>query len=179
MSMFRIQVEKDYIGFCSAHFITYEGHRCETLHGHNYRARITIEGPLDENFYVLDFVKVKRMMKAICDELDHRVLLPLHNPLLELEVGEESVSVRYKHRHFLFPREDVVLLPIPNTTAEMLAQYICKRALEELHKWGADNLSAIEVEVEEAIGQSATYREELTVEHRTEEAEAAPSVIQA
>jgi 6-pyruvoyltetrahydropterin/6-carboxytetrahydropterin synthase len=162
MGTFRIQVEKDYLGFCSGHFITYDGHQCETLHGHNYRARITIEGPLDENFYVLDFIKVKRMMKGICDELDHRMLLPLHNPLIELEVQEDSVSVRYKHRHFLFPREDVVLLPIPNTTAEMLAQYICERALEELRKLDTRDLRAIEVEVEEAIGQSATYREELS-----------------
>ncbi|MDQ7029083.1 MAG: 6-carboxytetrahydropterin synthase [Ardenticatenia bacterium] len=160
MSTFRIHVEKDYLGFCSGHFITYDGHQCETLHGHNYRARITIEGPLDENFYVVDFVKVKRMMKRICDELDHRMLLPLHNPLIELDVQEESVSVRYQHRHFLFPREDVVLLPIPNTTAEMLARYICERALDELHKLGVHDLQAIEVEVEEDIGQSATYREE-------------------
>lgn len=162
MGTFRIQVEKDYLGFCSGHFITYDGHQCETLHGHNYRARITIEGPLDENFYVVDFVKVKRMMKSICDELDHRMLLPLHNPLIELELQEDSVSVRYKHRHFLFPREDVVLLPIPNTTAEMLAQYICGHALEELRKLGIRDLRAIEVEVEEAIGQSATYREEFS-----------------
>ena len=145
MGTFRIQVEKDYLGFCSGHFITYDGHQCETLHGHNYRARIIIEGPLDENFYVVDFVKVKRMMKGICDELDHRMLLPLHNPLIELELQEDSVSVRYKHRHFLFPREDVVLLPIPNTTAEMLAQYICERALEELRKLGVRDLRAIGV----------------------------------
>lgn len=161
MGTFRIHVEKDYLGFCAAHFITYEGHQCETLHGHNYRVRITIEGPVDQNFYVLDFVRVKRMMKRICDELDHRVLLPLNNSLLELEQTETSVSVRYKHRRFVFPREDVVLLPIPNTTAEMLAQYVCDRAREELREFGAQQLTAIEIEVEESIGQSAIYREEL------------------
>jgi 6-pyruvoyltetrahydropterin/6-carboxytetrahydropterin synthase len=156
-----VQVEKDYIGFCSGHFITYDGHECETLHGHNYRARITLEGPLDENFYVVDFVRIKRMMKQICDELDHRVLLPLHNPQIELEQNEESVSVRYKHRHFLFPREDVVLLPIPNTTAEMLATHICGRALEELQNLGVRQLSWIEIEVEESAGQAAVYRRDL------------------
>lgn len=163
MGLFRIHVEKDYLGFCSAHFITYDGHQCETLHGHNYRASISLEGAVDQNFYVLNFVDVKRMMKRICDELDHRLLLPLHNDLIELEQHQESVSVRYKQRRFLFPREDVVLLPVPNTTAEMLAQYVCKRAIEELRKGGIQHLHAIEVEVEEAIGQSATYREELSV----------------
>lgn len=158
---FLIQVEKDYIGFSSGHFITYDGHQCETLHGHNYRARISLEGPLDENFYVVDFVRIKRMMKMICDELDHRVLLPLNNPLIELEQQAESIAVCYKHRRFLFPREDVVLLPIPNTTAEMLATHICGRALEELQNLGVGHLSWIEIEVEESPGQSAVYREEL------------------
>ncbi len=162
MGTFQIHVEKDYLGFCSGHFITYDGHQCETLHGHNYRASISLEGAVDKNFYVLNFVDVKRMMKRICDELDHRMLLPLHNDLIKLEQHEDSVSVRYKHRRFLFPREDVVLLPIPNTTAEMLAQYVCERAIEELRKQGIQQLRAIEVEVEESIGQSATYREELS-----------------
>jgi 6-pyruvoyltetrahydropterin/6-carboxytetrahydropterin synthase len=161
MSTFRISVEKDYIGFCSGHFITYDGHQCETLHGHNYRARITLEGPVDENYYVYDFVRIKRLMRRLTDELDHRMLLPLHNAILELDQSETSVSVRYKHRLFVFPREDVVLLPIPNTTAEMLARYLAGRALEELRGMGAANLTAIELEVEEALGQSAIYREEL------------------
>ncbi len=161
MGRFRIKVEKDYLGFCSGHFITYEGHQCETLHGHNYRASINLEGPVDENYYVLNFVDVKRMLKRICDELDHRVLLPLHNAQIAVEQSDESVSARYKHRRYVFPREDVVLLPIPNTTAEMLAQYIAQRALGELERLGKQQLRAIEVEVEESIGQSAIYREEL------------------
>jgi len=45
---FRVSVSKDYLVFASAHFITFAGHRCEGLHGHNYRARVTIEGALDE-----------------------------------------------------------------------------------------------------------------------------------
>ncbi|MCG8346972.1 MAG: 6-carboxytetrahydropterin synthase [Chloroflexales bacterium] len=161
MGTFQIHVEKDYLGFCAAHFITYDGHQCEMLHGHNYRVRIDIEGAVDENFYVLDFTRVKHMMKRLCDELDHRMLLPLYNSLLELEYSEDSIAVRYKQRRFVFPREDVVLLPIANTTAEMLAQHICRRALEELGKNDTSRLTAITVEVEESIGQSATYREQL------------------
>jgi 6-pyruvoyltetrahydropterin/6-carboxytetrahydropterin synthase len=161
MSQFHIRVEKDYIGFSSGHFITYDGHQCETLHGHNYRARIALEGPVDENYYVFDFVRVKRMMRRLTDELDHRMLLPLQNTILQLEQDETSISVRYKHRLFVFPLEDVVLLPIPNTTAEMLARYLAGRALEELRSLGATKLTAIEIEVEESPGQSAVYREEL------------------
>jgi 6-pyruvoyltetrahydropterin/6-carboxytetrahydropterin synthase len=45
---FSVSVAKDYLVFSSAHFITFAGHRCEGLHGHNYRARATVEGALDQ-----------------------------------------------------------------------------------------------------------------------------------
>ena len=44
---FRVSVTKDDLVFASAHFITLAGHRCEGLHGHNYRARVTLDGELD------------------------------------------------------------------------------------------------------------------------------------
>ena len=41
---FRVSVTKDYLVFASAHFITFAGHRCEGLHGHNYRVRVPFAG---------------------------------------------------------------------------------------------------------------------------------------
>ncbi len=49
---YRVSVTKDYLVFASAHFITFAGHRCEGLHGHNYRVRVTIEGALNEESLV-------------------------------------------------------------------------------------------------------------------------------
>ena len=46
-SRFRVQVSKDYLVFASAHFITFRGHQCETLHGHNYRVGVAVEGSVD------------------------------------------------------------------------------------------------------------------------------------
>ena len=77
---FRVSVAKDYLVFASAHFITFAGHRCEGLHGHNYRAAVTVEGALNkESWFVFDFVELKRIMKRLCDEIDHLVLLPLQS----------------------------------------------------------------------------------------------------
>ena len=44
---FRVTVRKDYLSFCSAHFITFSGHQCESLHGHNYRVGVTVAGAVD------------------------------------------------------------------------------------------------------------------------------------
>ncbi|HXV43177.1 MAG TPA: 6-carboxytetrahydropterin synthase [Anaerolineae bacterium] len=157
---FCIHIEKDYLGFCAAHFITYDGHLCEALHGHNFAVRLNLEGPLDENYYVLDFIRTKKMLKSVCDELDHRVLLPTESKLVKVEQQEDSIGATYGQRRYLFPREDVVLLPIPNVTSEMLAYHICTRMKETLHQAGVTHLSFIEVEVKESLVQGAIYREE-------------------
>ena len=157
---FRVSVTKDYLVFASAHFITFPGHRCEGLHGHNYRAAVTLDGQLDEEiWYVFDFVTLKHIMRRLCDEIDHKVLLPLQNPKLQIAEGEESVTVAYEGKlRYVFPRADCALLPVPNTTAEMLAELLAGRLRVELEATGARGLTAIEMEVEENFGQSAVYR---------------------
>jgi 6-pyruvoyltetrahydropterin/6-carboxytetrahydropterin synthase len=161
MSTYRVRVEKDYTVFCAGHFITYDGHQCESLHGHNYRAAVEFEGPLDENFYVFDFTRLKRALKEIVDRLDHKMLLPAQSERIRVEEEGEAVHATYKGKRYVFPSGDVVLLPIPNTTAEMLARWIAGQLKEALGGSLPAGLRAIEVEVEESFGQRAFYREEL------------------
>jgi 6-pyruvoyltetrahydropterin/6-carboxytetrahydropterin synthase len=160
---FQIAVTKDNHVFASAHFITFPGHRCEKLHGHNYRTRVVVEGGLDpEAHFVLDFSELKQLMKRLTDELDHKVLLPLENERLKVREEGETVTVAVNGKpRYMFPRIDCALLPIPNTTVEMLAQYLAGRVRRELTASAGVELRAIEVEVEENFGQSATYRESL------------------
>lgn len=160
---FRVAVTKEDLVFAAAHFITLAGHRCEALHGHNYRVGVTLEGALDAaSWFVVDFAAVKNVMRRLTGELDHRVLLPLENPKLAVTTGGGSVRVAYDGEpRYVFPVRDCVLLPIPNTTVEMLAQYLTGRLRRELLGTSAAGLRAIELEVEENFGQSAIYRETL------------------
>ena len=160
---FRVSVTKDYLVFASAHFITFAGHRCEGLHGHNYRVRVTVDGALDEeSWFVFDFVILKKIMRKLCDEIDHKVLLPLENPKIQLTEEGESVKVAYEGKpRYVFPKNDCALLPLPNTTVEMLAELLTTRLRSELESIGARGLTAVEMEVEENFGQAATYRLQL------------------
>jgi 6-pyruvoyltetrahydropterin/6-carboxytetrahydropterin synthase len=153
---YKVRVAKDSFTFCSGHFISYEGDKCERLHGHNYRATVELEGLLDNNAYVFDFIELKKRAKAITDELDHRMLLPTRNAFITLEEGPRSVRVRYKDREWVFPRGDCVLLPIENTTAELLARYIATRLRDDLRRHCQYDAQVLRVEVEENVGQSAT-----------------------
>ena len=160
---FTVTVTKEDLVFAAAHFITLPGHRCETLHGHNYRAGLEVVGELEpEGWYVLDFTMLKRVLRALTAELDHRVLLPTGNPKLTVTTADERVTVAFDGAvRYVFPHADCVLLPIPNTTVEMLAQYLAGRVRAELTRAGVRHVAALALEVEENFGQSATYRETL------------------
>src|SRR6266508_3336297 len=147
-SEFRVSVTKDNIIFASAHFITFPGHRCETLHGHNYRTRVVIEGGLDpEAHFVFDFVELKRLMKRLTDEIDHKVLLPLQNPHLQISEQDDAVTVDYQGRpRYRFPKIDCALPPPPHTPLQMLPQHRGGRLRHEPAASGAAHLPPTQIE---------------------------------
>lgn len=154
-SQYQVRVAKDYLVFSSGHFITFQGGRCEPIHGHNYRVAVEVEGDLDENHYVIDFIALTAWTRLIVGELDHRMLLPTESPLIRLTDEGPNVRASFGDRYWSFPRDECALLPIANTTAELLASYIADRLGAEITSNGLPAPRAIRVEVEECFGQSA------------------------
>jgi 6-pyruvoyltetrahydropterin/6-carboxytetrahydropterin synthase len=154
-SCFTVRVTKDYLVFCSGHFITYDGEHCERIHGHNYRVAVEVEDDLDQNHYVIDFIALKDLTRAITDEFDHRMLLPARSKQIQLHDDGPNVRVTYRDRYWSFPREECVFLPVANTTAELLADYIAGRLRQAMTDRGWKLPRTVRVEVEESFGQSA------------------------
>jgi 6-pyruvoyltetrahydropterin/6-carboxytetrahydropterin synthase len=150
---YRVRVAKESLVFSAAHFITFAGNVCERLHGHNYHVAVEIAGPLDENRYVIDFIALRDATKAVCDELDHHVLLPTLHRQIHVKGDQQSVEARFEDRRWVFPREDCVLLPLANTTAELLAHYIGHRLLDGLEAKTGVRPANLRVEVDECDGQ--------------------------
>ena len=57
---YHVRIEKERLVFSAAHFITYDGDVCEPIHGHNFRVYAEVHGPLDENQYVVDFIRTSK-----------------------------------------------------------------------------------------------------------------------
>jgi 6-pyruvoyltetrahydropterin/6-carboxytetrahydropterin synthase len=157
---FKVSVSKEYLSFSSAHFITLAGHQCESLHGHNYRIGVMVEGAVDpECAFVVDFAVLKRILRPYVQAVDHKVLLPTGNPKLVLRPEGSRMTVDYLGaERFVFPLANCALLPITNTTAEMVAEYLAHRVREDLLREGLTHLDTLELEVEESHGQSGYYR---------------------
>lgn len=150
---FRVLLNKEQLVFSSAHFITFAGDICECLHGHNYGLRAEVCGALDENRYVIDFIAFRDALAEIVRQLDHHMLVALHHPMIKVELQEKEVVVRFREKRWVFPKEDCMLLPIINTTAEEIAGWIAESIRNKLYSKIGDRLEWIEIGVDENNGQ--------------------------
>ncbi|UCG38169.1 MAG: 6-carboxytetrahydropterin synthase QueD [bacterium] len=59
-------------GFAAAHRLVGSGGKCEALHGHNFRVTLRVVGQnLDEAGMLVDFGRLKGVLKEIIGQLDH------------------------------------------------------------------------------------------------------------
>ncbi len=150
---FSVRLQKECHAFSAAHFITYDGDTCEPLHGHNYRVWAEVEGPLDENHYVVDFIALREALREITQSLDHRTLLPARHARIQVRAGDRDVEVTCGDRRWVFPRADCTILPIANTTAELLAQYIGQQLLNALERRMGGRPPVVRIGVDEGHDQ--------------------------
>lgn len=124
--MHSIRVSDPRMHFSSAHFVE-DSQGCERLHGHNYYVEVELWGQLKEHGMIADFRVVKRQVAEICEELDHKVLLPGESDSIHLNHEEDSIEIAVNEKRYVIPSCDCVILPISATTAELLAELILKR----------------------------------------------------
>ncbi len=152
---YRVRVGDDSTVFAAAHFITSERDVCEALHGHNFAAAVTVEGPLNRSHYVVDFVAMKKLVGELLAHVDHRVLLPMEHDQIRIDVQGDEVEVRFPGRRWVFPRSECALLPLANTTVELLARHLAQSLLDRLAERMDVQGFRVTVEVEESPGWSA------------------------
>ena len=161
-----VRVDRHRLRFMSAHMATWAG-ACEPLHGHNYQLTVEVEGDLTDDSWVIDFSLLKRIARERCESIDHTFLLQRDSPILTIaEDGDDWRITAPGDRHYQFPKADVSLLPIDNTTAERLAQWFHDEIAAALQAEAIGNIGSLRVEVEEAPGQAAWYAAPLTSARR-------------
>ena len=161
---YSIRFEHDALHFSASHFITFgTPEKVEALHGHNFRIKAEISGPLNSRAYVVDFLLAFDALKRICELLSHKVLLPRDHPYIAIKTIDDTVHVSMPPLQWTLPAGDTLTLPIRNTTTEALAEYIAKSFREQLEQGAAFELSPsqyrITIELEESPGMWAVFRD--------------------
>jgi len=160
MESWAIDVHKEYFKFSCAHFLIFPDGSKGRLHGHNYQVSVEIVGALGERGLVIDFLHVKPIVRELCDELDEHWVVPGQHPEFEISQRDDGhVALHYRDAHYLAPSDEVLVLPLNNTSAENLATWIGRELRGRLvARFGATQVRALEVAVSETPGQRGIYR---------------------
>ena len=118
----------------SAHFLRgYEG-KCKNLHGHNWKITVRLSGEkLKSNGMLVDFGELKKLMKNVEEELDHKCL------------------------------NDVEIFKTKNPTAENIAEYIYSRMSRLLVESGNGHAAVESVSIFETENCEAVYKPSVPV----------------
>src|SRR6185295_10724777 len=159
MSRYRIVLAKEDFKFSAAHFTLFADGRAELLHGHNYRVRVELSGSdLDAEGLLLDIESFKRAIRQLCARLDSRTLIPGESRRLRCTREGDAIDVRCGERSYRFPAADTLLLPLANTSIELLARMLWRDLVPHL---AGSRVEALGVSVEESAGQRCWYEESL------------------
>lgn len=150
-----LHLAKENMKFSSAHFLVFDENRAERLHGHNYRVRAAIYLPwihFSEQAYGVDFSLLKKIIKDHLDQWDEHILLPAARKDMKIQEKGKGLELLFRDREYLFPKDEVVLLPIQNTSVEMLSELLCESLGKAFAPLG---IRGLKIQVEETLGQSA------------------------
>jgi 6-pyruvoyltetrahydropterin/6-carboxytetrahydropterin synthase len=156
MSTTTLHLAKQNFKFSAAHFLIFDEQHAERLHGHNYQVKVDIKAPSEEELhaegYFIDFNVFKKYIKARLDVWDEIVLLPKNHPDMKFKTTDKSLEVTFRDRFYVFPKNEVILLPVSNTSVENLSKILALEFYEEFKKYGVQK---VRVSVEETRGQGA------------------------
>jgi len=156
---YSVSIRKEAFKFSSAHMTVFPDGTKEALHGHNYSTEVSFDLKDISLKNLISFSYFKRAIKELCDEWDEKVLLPAKCPFLKFTTQTETeLEFLLCQKRYVLPREEVLLLPLENITAETLSKEFCLKLLKKLSApLLAESLSGIKVRIDESPGQGATY----------------------
>jgi 6-pyruvoyltetrahydropterin/6-carboxytetrahydropterin synthase len=156
---FSVRLAKADFKFSAAHFTLFPDGSAELLHGHNFQVAVELTGErLEEEGLLVDFAAVKRAVRAACARLDGKTLVPGRAPRLRLRRHAGGLEVESDAARYLLPERDVVVLPLANSSVELLARLLWEEIAPSLAGSAIEELA---LEVAETDGQSCRYSAEL------------------
>ncbi len=154
----RIVIARERYKFSCAHMTVFPDGSKERLHGHNYTIAIALELESVALPQMLPFAPVKAAIADICSAWKERVLIASQNPYLEVVRDERELEIVLCGDRYVFPRGDVLLLPIDNISVEALSVHVAELLRDKLAPVLAARaqVTTLEVTVEESPGQGAS-----------------------
>lgn len=153
---YALLLKKQNFKFSSSHFTIFDKTHAEHLHGHNYQVGIkAVFNQVDPATEIaVDFNQIKKAVRALCDQLDEKILIPKNSSFLKINKSPhyaQHIEVKFHDRIYCFPENEVFYIEASNITSESLARYFYQK-LQDLM-----TCDRFTVTVLETAGQAASY----------------------
>jgi len=111
-------------------------HPTRGLVGETWQASIELIGELDEQGMVVDFGRVKGLIRSFLDEkIDHRLLVPIASPFLRLQSDHEKLALNWSYIDKTLlcscPNEAIARINSGAITAESVAHWCIGELMQQ------------------------------------------------
>lgn len=146
-------LESDHFNFDYSHFLPWHKGACADFHGHSSKISVIASGLTDKKGMILDFSKLKKVIRGVIKEVDHKVFVPSYC-LKSISKGVAKIRFISKHRYHKLdiPATEVFKLD-SDSTIENITEFLCGRILHKM-PW---NVLSVTVKVSEGVGKSAAF----------------------
>ena len=154
-----VAIDKASAHFSASHVIVSDQYE-EGLHGHNYLVEIEIEGNVNTEGLLIDFIFLEKLLSQALSNWDHYVLLPSKNNQMKFSENEDNIEIKYGNRFYSLPKTEIKFLSCTNVTTEILAQLLGEKLRNRLHQeefW--KRIQAIKI----TIWETSVYRASYTI----------------
>lgn len=126
-----VELHSEEHSFSAGHFTIFTATQREDLHGHNYNVTVSMQVEINDNGMAFDYRLYKQKLRAICDQLDRRFLLPSQSKYLRMEDTGDMWIGHFNQERIPFLKRDVVILPICNVTIEELSNWFLEQLTQD------------------------------------------------
>jgi 6-pyruvoyltetrahydropterin/6-carboxytetrahydropterin synthase len=158
-SFYRLHIRKEALKFSAAHMTVFPDGTKEALHGHNYRTELTVEFATQSLEQMIAFSEFKIAMKRICAAWDEKIILAAKCPHFKI-LKDDGAELDFNlcGKHYVLPKDEVILLPVDNVVTEALAREFADQLVATLDpRVLKAPVTQLELKVEEITGQGASY----------------------
>lgn len=155
---YRIHIKKESLKFAAAHTTVFPNGTKEALHGHNYQVGFMVETKNAALKDMVDFAVYKDVMNRLCMDWDEKVLIAADCPFMKINSKDkQSIDFTLCKKRYVLPADEVVMVPVDNITAELLAEELCNLFVKGIKADKMKGLTRITVRVDESNGQGSAF----------------------
>lgn len=154
MRLATLELYKEFMKFSAGHVTIFSKDHRENVHGHNFRVRVHLTMPVNENGMTVDYNVYKKRIKALCQSLNNFFLIPTQSPYLILDEDAARVHMTFNEETISFPKRDIKRLPLRNITVEELSFWFIEQLIADTVQLDAHRIQAISVKVTTGPGQA-------------------------